>query len=462
MKKNILYILIVQIAILFSACTRDDLYIDPSSPLEATPQTMLTSLQVNTFMNYEGEFARVASIMVQQTAGIGGQYEEMQNYYIYENAFSNSWEGLYTNTMYNARLLETKYSEGNPYYLGLSKIFMAMNLGLTTDLWGDVPFSDAFKAEDGQFSSKYDSQEKILQTIQVLLSDAVVQLSKSEADNAVTPDADDLIFEGDIASWIKMAWILKARYANRLSLKDPVNSADDVIEFITNADNIADAADNMEAPHSAAMKNQWADFQSERGTYLRANKYFIDVLVASNDPRLSFYFSPIEGGGYVGADITQVTMSSTTSVINTKSGGYFNVNRSFPLVTESEKLFLLAEAKQRKGQDASTDLNDAIKASVSYVTGGGSDGTSLATYTSATATLESIMVEKWKAMFGQVEPYNDYRRTGYPAITPRPQSVGASTTFIPKSFTTPQAERLYNEYTVVHDTSTPVWWAVAP
>lgn len=468
MKKSFIYIIALQIILLFTACNRDDLYVDPSNPLKVTPATLLTALEVNTFMTYEGEFARTASIFTQQMAGCGGQYSEFQDYTVFENSFSNNWEALYT-TMYNAKLLETQYSEDRPYYLGLSKVIMAMNLGVATDLWGDVAYSDAFKAESGEFESKYDSQEQILNSIQQLLSDAITELSKPADENVFVPGTDDLIFKGDIKNWITASWILKARYANRLSLKNPAGSANEVLTFLANA-KTAGGSLAMEAPHYSAMLNQWADFQGQRGGYMVANKYFMDILKTADDPRLPYYFSkyieidPVTKdtlvNEYRGADIQLESVSSKASIINMADGNaYFQGERSFPLIAESEFYFLSAEAKARLGQDASGDLNDAIKSSISDVTDGEDDGASMATYTTATATIENIMIEKWKAMFGQIEPYNDYRRTGYPNLTPRSESAGASMAFIPKSLTTPIAERLYNQYAVIHGADAPVWWA---
>src|SRR5690606_15720564 len=120
---------------------------------------------------------------------------------------------------------------------------------------------------------------------------------------------------------------------------------------------------------------------------------------------------------------------------------------------------LEAEAKSRLGQDAAAALNDAIMASVNYVTEGVEDGSSIATYTAATATLENIMTEKWKAMFGQIEPYNDYRRTGFPDVPVRPGSAGAIRAYIPKRFPTPQQERQNNPNALVQELDVPVWWA---
>ena len=55
-----------------------------------------------------------------------------------------------------------------------------------------------------------------------------------------------------------------------------------------------------------------------------------------------------------------------------------------------------------------------------------------------------------------MEPYNDYRRTGFPALIPNQSS---NTKLIPLRLPTPLEERLYNSNaTVVSNVTTPLWW----
>jgi Starch-binding associating with outer membrane len=459
MKK--VYILLALILIGFGACnTGDDLYTDPSNPAEVSPATMLTSVEVNTFMNIEGELDRIANIYSQHFAGSSGQFIDVQNYDLSESEFDNMWAGLYSGTMYNAKLLIDNYGEKNPYYSGISKILFALNLGVATDLWGDVPYSEAFQAVSGNFTAKYDSQEDVLKSIQTLLDDAITELNKSSDDNAILVGEDDVIFQGDVNSWVRAAWIIKARYANRLSLKDSEGSANLVKTYISNALAVTDAVSNMEAPHSSSSQNQWGAFENQRSGYIVANKTFVDYLSGRNDPRLAYYFSKTSSDAYVGGDIQSATVSTSASPANTTSSGFFNVARNFPIVTNYELYFLLAEAQSRLGEDATDALNSAIKESVSYVTSGNNDGSTLANYSNPSIT--NILTEKWIAFCGQMEAYNDYRRTGIPALTPRAESLGAVRAYTPLRMTTPQNERVGNPTNaLVYELNAPVWWAKA-
>ncbi|HET6225093.1 MAG TPA: SusD/RagB family nutrient-binding outer membrane lipoprotein, partial [Bacteroidia bacterium] len=102
-------------------------------------------------------------------------------------------------------------------------------------------------------------------------------------------------------------------------------------------------------------------------------------------------------------------------------------------------------------------LNDAIKASVQEVTENEYDGSSVATYTLLNTNLNSVILEKWKAMFTTpVEAYAAYRITGFPKLKPNPS---ASLPYIPKRFPTPQGERVSNPNAPTPSLGTPVWYA---
>lgn len=447
---------LLAIAFLGSCKKGDDLYISPNSPLKVTPSVLLTSVEVNTILNTEGDLARVSSVLSGQMAGATGQYQTLQDYQLQTSDYNNHWVQLYSNTMEDAKIIVDTYQGKDPYYTGIAQIVMAMNLGIATDLWGDVPYSQAFQGQKGVFVAPLDPQQSVIASIQSLLDAGIANLGKESSANIDIPGGDDLYYGGNPTQWIKAAWTLKARYANRVSLRDP-QSAANVLSYL--AKGITDAGDNLSNPHPNAgnSQNQWGAYQAARAGNIVSSKYFVDQLKATNDPRLPFYLTPDANGVFTGADITEATINVDAAII----GPYFDVTASYPLVTSYEAKFLSAEAKLRLGQDASADLNDGIKGSVSYVTGGANDGSSLATYTAGTTNLQAIMTEKWKALFGQIEPYNDYRRTGFPAQPIRPQSVGAISTFVPKRLPYPDIESQTNPSVKYVPIGTPVWWATA-
>jgi hypothetical protein len=443
-------IIAASIVAVFVACRKgDDLYINPNQPLNATPGTMLTAIEANTTMNYEGGLARYSSIFMQHQSGVVAQSQDIDRYSLTSSDMDNYWGGLYVGGMKNSKLLIDKFGSTNPYYGGIARVCMAINLGIATSLWGDVPYSEAFKLEDNVTQPKMDSQKDILNSIQTLLDLAIVDFNKPASANAKLPGADDILFNGNIPLWIKTAWTLKARYHNWLSKSDASGSAANVLNDL--AKGITSNADNCYTSHnSAADPNQWAAFQDGR-TYNSACKTLIDSMKNMTDPRTPWYF-----------DTTGTKGIAVGNPIGTFDGGallgpyLYNSAEDLrtPLVTYAEAQFLKAEAYARQSNSANAlvELNKAIAASIDEVTKGAGK-----TYIVTSGTTNSIITEKWKAMFGQpLEAYADYRRTGFPNLTVRP---GGVLNYIPKRFPVDLAESISNPNAVFIPLSTPVWFA---
>lgn len=435
--------------------TGDDLYISPNNPLEGNLPSMLTAIEVNSFQNVEGDLSRMSSIMVQHSVGLNAQYSDVQNYRITQGDFDNVWIGLYSNTMYNLKLMidksqiaETK----SPYYTGIGKIMMALNISLATDLWGDVPYSDAFQWMSGNKTPKLDTQQDIYKSIDNLLGDAITDLSVTANSNYYLPGEEDLIYKGNVKLWIKAAYTLRARFLNRTSAKVAGTEAK-VLEYLSKG--ISSNAENMIAPHDGNSQNQWGAFQNTRDGYMGASKLFVDRLVAKNDPRLAYFLSTNSEDKFVGGDITEESIDPDVSII----GPFFDVASNFPIITYYEAKFIEAEVKQRQGANAAAILNAAISANVEYVTKGEESAAAVANYAQASKT--DILTEKWVALYNQgIEPYNDYRRTGIPVLTPRPQSAGATMSIIPKRFPFPQTTTLYNPNAKNIPMDVAVWWGM--
>lgn len=436
----------------------EDHIASPNNPSEVTPALLLATVEVSTFATFGGQLARQGAVMIQQMAGteVGSQSVEIANYNITELTNTNEWDGIYTGAIMNAQIILNDYEAGNPYYAGIAKVLMAMNFGLATDLWGDIPFSEAAQGQSGNLTPKYDSQEDVIAGIQTMLTEAIADLSRPEADNSLIPGADDFIYGGDVTMWIKAANALKARYANRLSQRDGSGSATAALNAIAAGAFTSSAEDcNMIFGEGNAL-NQWYAYEQSRGSYLKVSATFVDALTASGDPRLSVFVGQDVNGNYTGTPFDDVTVTTTSYV-----GAYYaSATASIPLISYVEQKFIEAEAELRGGSagNAATAYNDAVKASIMQVTGASDPAyeAANASETAASITLDKIMYEKWVALFIQSEAYSDWRRTGFPSLTPNPNG---NTTSIPVRLIYPQGERLYNtNFPGTQSLTTPVWW----
>lgn len=451
MKKSISIFTLLALAFFYSSCEKyvEGYDISPNDPLDVNVEVLLTGTQVATFSNFTGNLARTSAVLVNQMTGRQFQYEDLQEYVIRESAIDNDFQQLYNGGMINAKLLIDKAGDDNKYYRGIGRVLKVLNIGLATDCWGDVPYSKALNGLEGeeQFNPAYDTQENILRDMQAELDLAITDFNSDETDNIKLPGEDDLIYGGDMAQWRNAARILKARYYNRLSKRDPQASATQALAALdaAYADGLTGSDGDMMARFGLAANewNQWYAFEQQRSGYITLNQYFLDLL--ANDPRLPLYVTADGDGNYTDQQ---------------PIGPYYgDLDSPLPLATYYEAKFIEAEAALRSGDNAraAAAYNAAVTSNVTKL--GVADPAWLllnASETALTISLEKIMTQKYIALFTQPEVWVDWRRTNLPALTPNPDANIAG---IPRRLTTAQSERLYNTSAiVVTNLLEPVWW----
>jgi hypothetical protein len=209
--------------------------------------------------------------------------------------------------------------------------------------------------------------------------------------------------------------------------------------------------DDMQMPFFTAGPNPMNQFQNQRAANIDTNRSFTGLLRRLNDPRVLRY---------------SLTPSNPNSF-------HVQVNSPVILVSFAETKFIEAEALQRAGMsaDAATAYRDGVRASITKVgltaaqadTYLAQESVSLANVSSAEA-LNRIAIQKFIALFPTGEGYNEWRRTGQPALTPN-----AGQPAIPRRFPYPQEERFFNDANRqaamtrqgvrdAGDLLTPVWW----
>ncbi len=451
--KKILYIPIIIAGLFLNSCQHelDTFNENPNSPTQVTsPKTLFTGAAVGTINNSTGNLTRQISLLTQQTNGNLFQSLDYTNYFLTELDNETDWSNIYK-TGVNLHQIITQFGDKYPYYSGMAKILLALNMGYATDTWGDVPFSEAFQGVNN-FSPKYDSQQNVISKIQSYLDSAIIDLSKPENANLGLPAGDDIFYAGNIDKWKKLAYAIKARYALRLTQREGSTvAAQKALNYLQNS--FTSSSDNLVARFDGGNnQNLWFAFNNQRSGYMSMGKYFIDLLKNSSDPRLPHYAGLDASGGYSGS----APEDSNTDA--SPFGSYFagSASTSNIIFSYSEIKFIEAEAQFRLGNTvgAQAALKTAVSASLIDVTG--TDNPVFATTASAAVTLQNIITQKYSSLFTTMEPYNDWRRTGFPVLTPNQNSQSKK---IPLRLITPKAERtLNNNAAVVSDVSIPVWW----
>jgi len=239
---------------------------------------------------------------------------------------------------------------------------------------------------------------------------------------------------------------LKARYYMHTAESLGVPAYTAAIAAALNGIGDPSGAGDLRSFHTrvTAERNMWSQFQvsSGFGTDLEAGKPLVDYMNARNDPRRAAYFCLNALGGYGGDDFNIAVNPDSISNFACLPGR-FAPDARIPYVSYAENELILAEAYAATGDTASARSHlNAELATVPLP--------AVASGLSAAALRDTIMMEKYVAMFQNIETINDYRRTCIPAISP--VSNGQGFTHVPGRLFYPQAER--NANTNIPDPST--------
>jgi hypothetical protein len=428
----------ILIAVLLSSCKKwidPDMNVDPNNPTDVSMAQLLAPVEANLAYIVGGELARWDCVWMQQIAGIQSQSAENDIYTIGESDVTNAWSwNLYSPGMISAKILMDKAAATkSPHYAGVAKILMAYYLGVTTDQWGDIPYSDALKGSTLVLKPAYDTQQEIYTTIFSLLDEAIADMNS--ASSVMSPDAEDLIYEGDLAKWKKTAYALKARYNLHLAKRNGNTAYTNALAAIPNS--FTSNTDDFMFVFGSAYNNSNPIFKSEqeRSSYYSASATYMNMLSAVNDPRKSVYFNGSVGSKPGEPDINAATIGAA----------YASATSPVYLISYSEIKFIEAEARYKLNAGdplAVSAYNEGLKASLQRESVYG-DGTwyNANKITAGTITLEKIMNQKYLSSFLQIEAWTDWRRTGFPKLS---LATGAVTTEIPRRLPYPDDERLYN------------------
>ncbi|MHA7128090.1 SusD/RagB family nutrient-binding outer membrane lipoprotein [Algoriphagus namhaensis] len=335
--------------------------------------------------------------------------------------FSGTWFSLY-NVMTDLNELIKKAEEsGSAHYLGAGQILMALNLGMTVDLFGDVPFSESFNFET--VTPSYDDDQQLYGNIISLLDQGIANLN---GETSISIGADDFIYGGDVTSWIRLGHSLKARYL----IHNRGGSGYDANAVITAAaQGFASNTDNAQVFFFEQRFNPWAQVAINNSNLLLGgwiSEQFIQALDGTSypvfDPRLPLMVGTTDDGEFLGTvngagrgDAPEQGARSTLI-----PGQYYTSTQSPLLIaTYAELKFIEAEAKfgsdkagsyaaYLAGIEAHMDMLEvADDAKAAYLA---DPSVSMGV---ADFTIDDIFKEKYVALFLHPETWNDARRYDY-------------------------------------------------
>lgn len=404
-----------------------------NQPLSASAGTLLSAAEFSGVMLDEGSFVGSGDgdgflgIFAGQFAGNHAEGINYNGYQIKHGDFQFFFNDAYVSSLMNLKQLITNALPDEKAYVGIAQILQAYQLGYLTTLYGDIPWSQALDVNKYPHP-KYDAQVDIYTDVQNLLSSGIASINAG-AGESVT---GDIIYNGNLDNWKAAAYLLKARFYNHFSKKDPAGSATSALQMVDSAKlaGLTSDAGDFTLPYDGkqgATTNPWVGMYSNG--MLVANKTFLDTLIGNNDPRINAFFdslpSPTFGTASVyglGKVISENVGTGLYMIIG-PSTSFGQATSPVLMATYPELLMIEAEAALRSGNPsrAATAHNAGVIAHLNNLVTDPADMAKIPAYvakyaseTAATITLGKIMTEKHKVMYSiEGESWMDVRRMNY-------------------------------------------------
>ncbi|MCC9135960.1 SusD/RagB family nutrient-binding outer membrane lipoprotein [Pontibacter silvestris] len=468
--------------LLSTACDKDfeEVNANPNAPETVTPDLLLPHGIESAVDLYWGSGvtslgADVGNLYAQYWARI--QYTDVDRYVISQDVVDDSWRDFYIESLADfQRVYELGQESGNANYTAIAMIMRSWVFSLLTDIYGDIPYTEAVQGLDNNLAPAYDAQKDVYAGMIADLKAAndMIQVNGSSV-------SGDILFNGQMLKWKKFANSLSLRLLNRMLGKadSPIDAAAEMERILSNPTQypvMSSNADITALQYLAAQPNNNPINQNRisRDDH-RVSATLVDKLKSLGDERLAVYADvPQDGGDYKGipnglqaSDANALGLSKTSKV-----GAYFTAATAPAVLMSYAELLLIKAEAAYKGVAAAGDpaqnYTDGIKASFQQY-GLTADDAYLATtaYKGGTEGYQQIMEQKWIALYGQgLEAWTEQRRTGVPALVAPAASTNGG--IIPTRLPYPSSEESLNyvhfrealdQQNGDNDMKLKLWWA---
>jgi hypothetical protein len=437
------YATVILCFFLLAGCTKnfDNLNTDPNRPKSINPGVMLGQMQyriVTTSITAARNFTHELMQVDAPRSSPGGN--GLHRYVVTPGAAV--WSNFYNYITDIQDIYKIAENLNEPNYMAIALIYKSWAYSILTDLYGDIPYSQAVKAIEGNFQPAFDAQKDIYTGILADLEKANELINTTKA---LTYGGDVLYNANTVSGNVNAGMVKWKRFCNSLRLRlmlrlwkrrdemgipakitailaDPVKYP----LFTSNTDEAIFRFPGTFPyfnPYYNARQLEWRD-----GTYF--TKFFLDRMNADNDPRRTVWSFPVTVSG---AQVYQGIESGYPASVEYQVGrnsSYNDVMRTAPnlgvMMTLSELEFIKAELALKgftTGKTAKQHYEAGITASMTQwgvtIPAGYLLQSGVAYNETATSEeqLERIMLQKYFAyFFTDYQAWFEKRRTGYPVL----------------------------------------------
>lgn len=269
-----------------------DVNTNPNAPSQASLQLLLTNVELNTN-------ATLAGGLNDAMMGFVGVTTSVDNFFMTNSSWTGTWNYLYSNplkdlqSMIDVTAQQRADGAANPHYEGIAKTLKAYYFGTMVDLWGNVPYTQAFKGDAAEvvLTPNYDDAKTIYIDLVKLLDEAIVHFDEK---SPVTVQGDG-IYGGNAPKWKAAAKSLKVKLLLNLANNDPAFKAPLVAAIGDGTGLITSGANDFQFRFGALNNPDdrhpmyQAGYAGAQAGYTYFGHQFMFELLANDDPRRPFY-----------------------------------------------------------------------------------------------------------------------------------------------------------------------------
>ncbi|ACT91610.1 SusD/RagB family nutrient-binding outer membrane lipoprotein [Dyadobacter fermentans] len=358
--------LLAAVLLTFTGCDNfESLNTDPARSSETQPEFLLSNAEKRASdLMYDSYFnGRIGMELSQYWMGTD---KTSDGRFLFTN--DGLWAGLYAGPLMDLKEIGNYYdrhpAERSAHTLAVAEILKAWIFHVLTDVYTDIPYSQALQGEDIP-QPVFDQGREVYAALLGSLKTQVEVLSGTTSGVI----RGDILAKGDVQQWIRIANALRMRIALRMVDAAPAEAKAIIEEAAKNT--LASTAQDVFFPYNVATTtNRFPYNDVERPLVeFAVTSTLVDYLQSVNDPRLPVFARPDETNGkYVGK--VYGTEANLPTMIGLSKPGVIAYSGSAKgyVITYAEVAFMKAEAAAR-GMNVGTDTpealyNEAVRASM--------------------------------------------------------------------------------------------------
>jgi hypothetical protein len=286
---------------LATSCSDED-FIDanknPDILNEVLPENQFLSatlsLQGQDFEAYYDLYRRVMPWMQYVTPVNGNGANFTKNIDNFSNRYGRLYTGVGDALVDLEKLVEKLPEEDQARYVhmvNIARILKAYYAFYVSDIYGSIPYTDAWQARyGGTMLPTYDDQQSLFTKLDAEIEAAIGVLKTSQSVSQVSLGNYDPYYKGDVKSWVRAGNALRLRIGMRFMKRDQSKTQAIAQEVL------AEGADNLMKSNSESWVFKAASGFTGGGNWnpdgLYATKPVVDFMWENGDPRIDAFFSP--------------------------------------------------------------------------------------------------------------------------------------------------------------------------